>query len=78
MAIPMPGAPLLTIHRVESSVVISWTAPLGAFRLEETTSLGDPASWKANPTLPSVSGEEPTVALPALLGERFFRLKQAQ
>jgi hypothetical protein len=78
VAIQMPGAPLLTIHRLEASVVLSWTAPAGAFRLEETTQLGEPASWKANPASPLVSGGDHTVTLPALLGERFFRLKQAQ
>jgi hypothetical protein len=76
VAIQMPDAPLLQIRRVDANVVISWSAPPSAFSLEETTNLGAADSWKPNATPPKIDGADHAVTLPALPGERFFRLKR--
>jgi hypothetical protein len=73
VAIQMPEAPLLTITRSGSNVIVSWPSPSIGFALQESASLGTP-NWTAVGAAPTDNGATKSVTLPASAGDKFFRL----
>jgi hypothetical protein len=74
-AIQTPGAPLLSIWRSGTNVVISWPNPSTGFRLESTSSLWAPVSWSDSGQPGNVVGDKKQAVLPANAGGMYFRLK---
>jgi hypothetical protein len=74
VAIQTVGAPLLTITRSGSNVVISWPYPATNFGLQVNSSLGT-TNWSAITQTPTNNGSIWSVTIPASAGARFYRLK---
>jgi hypothetical protein len=46
ISLPAPAAIHLTLARDGSEVVLTWTGEQGPYQVQQTTVLGDPASWE--------------------------------
>lgn len=75
-AVPMPGAPELKAVRSGQGVLISWPSTSPGFVLEEAISLPLPNGWGVINQAVIVVGGENTVTIPAVSGNRFYRLKK--
>ena len=69
------GAPLLTIIRSGSSVIVSWPSPSSGFVLQENTSLGN-TNWTNVAQSPTDNGTTKSVTVTPPIGNRFYRLKK--
>ncbi len=74
MVVQTAGAPLLTLTRAGSDVVISWPVTATGFGLEQTGSMSSPA-WGGTGLTPVVVGDSYQVTVPASGGSKFFRLQ---
>lgn len=74
-AVQTPGAPLLTISRVGSSVIVSWPSPSTGFLLQENASLGN-TNWTNVAQSPTDNGTTKSVTVTPPVGNRFYRLKK--
>ena len=75
VAVQTEGAPLLTITRSGSNVVISWPSPAGGFVLQDSAVLGT-MNWTNVIQTVVTNGDTISVAVPATFGNRFYRLKK--
>ena len=74
-AIQTPGAPLLSITRTNSSVIVSWPTPAEGWVLEQTNRLtGLPGPWPQVPFPYVTNAAEIRVTMPVTPGNRYFRL----
>lgn len=76
-AIQTPGAPVLTVTRNGSNVLISWPDPSIGFSLEEATTLANPSSatvWGSTSATPAIVEGKKQVTIPAPVGTRYYRL----
>ena len=73
---PGEGAPLLRITRSGGNVILSWRNPSSGFQLQECSSLSPTITWSDVAEVPVVVGNDKQVALVALSGNRFFRLRK--
>jgi len=71
-----PIAPVLTITRQGTNLVISWPQNCTAYVIEEATSFGDSATWSAPDAPWTFSEGNVIVTIPLEGGSKFFRLKQ--
>ena len=74
-----PGAPLLSVERIGTSVRVFWPVPATGFVLDETTTLaGNPAStvWGQVPFPYSTNATHISITVPAPMGTKFYRLRQ--
>lgn len=74
-AVQTPGAPLLTITRSGSNIVLFWAGPASGYALEQTPALGNTA-WTSINVTPVDNGGTRSVTLPLAPGNWFFRLKK--
>ena len=74
-AVPMPGAPLLTITlTTTNTAMVSWPSPSTGWSLQQNNDLS-PANWVAGPA-PVDNGIIKYIIVTPLNGNRFYRLKQ--
>jgi hypothetical protein len=76
-AVPVPGAPLLTITLVSpTSVRVSWPSPSTGFNLQQDSTVGNTnwLSWGGSP--PSDDGTTKSILVNPPAGTLFFRLKK--
>ena len=73
-AVQTPGAPLLSITRSNSAVVVFWPAPATGFVLQENLVLGT-TNWTDVGTLPTTNGPNLEVVVPSPVGNRVYRLR---
>lgn len=72
------AAPRLDTARPgDGRIELSWPADAGAYRLESTTTLGQPASWSLAPEAPTLEGLRLRVRIVPSGSDRYFRLRQA-
>ena len=74
-AVQTPGAPLLSITRSNSNVIVSWPAPSTGFVLQENPVIST-INWTDVGTSPTTNGPNLQVLVPSPLGNRFYRLKK--
>jgi hypothetical protein len=74
-AVQTPGEPLLTITRLDNSVVISWPSPSTGFGLQENPQLGT-TNWTTLAQVPADDGVTKRVTIAPPVGSRYYRLKQ--
>ena len=74
--VPTPGAPELKAVRSGQGVLISWPSTSPGFVLEEAISLPPPNGWGVINQAVIVIGGENTVTIPAVSGNRFYRLRK--
>ena len=67
------GAPLLSITRSGSSVIVLWPSSPSGFALQQNASLGTP-NWTACGLAVTTSGSTNSVTIPSPTGPTFFRL----
>jgi len=70
-----PGAPLLTIARSGTNIMLSWSGPATGYSLQESRDLMSGA-WADINIAPVDNGDTRSVSLPNTSGIRFFRLKK--
>lgn len=76
IAVPTPGAPLLSIFRTATnSVVITWPAPSTGFVLQQNSAIGT-TNWANLTTTNIVVGGQNQVTISAPKGIQFFRLSK--
>lgn len=77
-AIQTPGAPLLSIERIGSSVRVFWPLPATGFVLDETATLnGSPTiPWMQTAFLYQTNATHISVTIPAPTGNRYYRLRK--
>ena len=71
VAIQIPGAPLLSVLRIGSTVFISWPSDAAGYVLEWTGNLHPPANW-----VPVAGVANNALTTPAAPGTSFFRLRK--
>ena len=77
VAIQTPGAPLLKVKRVGSTLAISWTTTdTSGFVLEQTGSLSGTINWSSVVTTPTVVNNENVVTVSDSSGFHFYRLRK--
>jgi hypothetical protein len=74
-AVQTPGAPLLTIIRSNTFVIVSWPDTATSFRLENNSDLAPTNGWATAPQVRSTNGGQISVTVPATTGNNFYRLK---
>lgn len=75
VAIQTPGAPLLTITKSGSSVIVSWPSPSTGFVLQENTSLGN-TNWTNVAESPADNGTTKSLIISPPIGNKFYQLKK--
>jgi len=76
--IQTPGAPVLSVERIGTSVRVFWPAPATGFVLDQTTALATtPAAtmWTQTPFPYSTNATHISITVPAPMGTRFYRLR---
>jgi hypothetical protein len=68
--------PGLVMAKSGRQATLAWPVTADGFALEWIASLGPPASWQPEPTLPEIVREQKVVTLEIGAGPRFFRLKK--
>jgi len=66
--------PRLSAVVVGNQLTIFWAATALNYKLELTTNLSAPTSWKEAPQIPVVSNAQATVTVPVGTTNTFFRL----
>ena len=74
-AVQTPGAPLLSITRSNSNVIVFWPLPSTGFVLQENPVINT-TNWTDVGTSPTTNGPNLQVLVPSPLGNRFYRLKK--
>lgn len=70
----IPGTPSLVVRRLASTVQVSWADEVGAFVLQETSSLDGSTRWSDSAATPTLMDGEWVVRLPTQSSLQFFRL----
>ena len=73
-AVQTPGAPLLSITRSNSIVIVFWPFPSTGFVLQENPVINT-TNWTDVRTSPTTNGLNLQVVVPSPLGNRFYRLR---
>ena len=76
--IQTPGAPVLSVERVGTSVRVFWPVPATDFVLDQTTALATaPAAtaWSQVPFPYSTNTTHISITVPAPMGTKFYRLR---
>jgi hypothetical protein len=74
-AVPMPGAPFLTIHlTTTNTAVVSWPSPSTGFTLQQNTNLNT-TDWVAAPQTVTDNGTNKYIIVNPPTGHRFYRLR---
>ena len=72
-----PGAPLLSITRLNATVIVSWTLPAPGWVLDQTPALtGTPPPWTPVPFPYATNATTIRITVPAPAGNKFYRLRQ--
>ena len=71
-----PQAPTIQIQYQGSNIVITWSAAIDAFQLEQTVTLG--AAWTPLAATQQSAGAEIKVTVPIAAQNQFLRLKKNQ
>jgi len=71
------SVPVLAIQPAGGQEILSWPTDVGAFVLQESSSLA-PANWNAATNAPATVGSQNQVTLPPSGSQQYFRLYQAQ
>jgi len=74
-AVQTPGAPLLSINRSGSNIIISWAAPVPGYVLQQCTALSG-AAWTDVSQAPVDNAGTRSLTVPLTPGNWFFRLKK--
>jgi hypothetical protein len=69
-----PVAPVLTITRLSSSVIMSWPSPSSGFALEQSSNLANSAGWSSFGGMVNDNGVTKSVTNSPPIGNLFFRL----
>jgi len=75
IAIPTPGAPLLsiTLNSQLSTIIVSWPSPSTGWYLQQNTDLNT-ANWVTPPENVADNGTQKFIIVNPSLGNRFYRL----
>jgi len=74
LAVPAPGAPLLTIHlTTTNTALVSWPSPSTGFTLQQNSDL-NPTNWIPAPQSVSDNGTNRFILVNPPTGNRFYRL----
>ncbi|MCU0784112.1 MAG: hypothetical protein MUF81_08730 [Verrucomicrobia bacterium] len=74
-AVQTPGAPLLSVARSNSAVIVSWPLPAEGWVLEATNALPQVAApWPQIPPPYQTNGANLQFTEPAPVGSKFYRL----
>jgi hypothetical protein len=74
-----PGAPVLSVERLGTSVRVFWPAPATGFVLDQAAALATtPAAtvWAQVPFPYSTNATQVSITVPAPMGTKFYRLRQ--
>jgi hypothetical protein len=77
--IQTPGAPLLSVERVGTSVRVFWPLPATGFLLDQTTALASPPAaivWSQVPFPYATNATQISITAPAPTGNKFYRLRK--
>ena len=77
-AVQTPGAPLLSVERIGSTVRVFWPVPATGFLLDQTTSLASPPAaivWSQVPFPYSTNATQISITVPSPAGNKFYRLR---
>ena len=74
--VQMPGAPLLTITRSGTNVIVSWPSPSTSYVLEQNSNVGNTNTWSAYGGIIGDNGTTKSVTNAPPAGNLFFRLKK--
>jgi hypothetical protein len=69
-----PGAPLLTITRSGSSVIVFWPLSPGGFSLQQNGNVANAAGWSAYGGILSTNNGVNSITITPPVGNLFFRL----
>jgi hypothetical protein len=78
-AIQTPGAPLLSIERLNGTVRIFWPLPATGFVLDQTAAMTPPGaaiSWSQVPFPYHTNATHISITVPAPAGNKFYRLRK--
>ena len=75
-AVQMPGAPLLTVSKNGSQVIVSWPSPSTGFALQQNSDIANNAGWVNSGFTPVDANGVISVTLNSPSGYLFFRLKK--
>ena len=76
-AIQTAGAPLLTVHYVGASVIVSWKLPATDFVLDHTSTLtGSPIPWTQVAFPYQTNATDIFITIPSPVGHTFYRLRK--
>jgi hypothetical protein len=73
-AVQTPGAPLLTVTRSGSSVMISWPVSPGGFSLQQNSNVANAAGWSAYGGMVNTANGTNSITITPPVGNLFFRL----
>jgi hypothetical protein len=75
LTVETPNAPTLKIQHQGANIIITWSAPLDSFQIEQTTALT--AAWSQLTATQQAAGAEIRVTVPISAQNQFLRLKKA-
>ena len=73
-AVQTPGAPILSVTRSDTSVVVAWPFPSSGWTLQQNSDLASSNGWQTSIFPVSNNGIISSVTLSAPAGNLFFRL----
>lgn len=71
-----PALPRLDIARNGNEIVLSWPASAAGFGLETAESLTPSMNWTPVSEIPTITGDQNTIAVSDPRGRRFYRLRR--
>lgn len=74
MILQTPDAPVISVSKSGSNLVLTWTDSGNTFTLQETTSLDAPVNWITSTTKPVADKSTVTATIPITGNLRFYRL----
>lgn len=75
-ALPVELAPVLTVERSGSNIILAWPAAASGFKLFGSPALGTGTAWTEVPITPAPSGDRQTVTIAPTGSQQFFRLQK--
>ena len=75
-AVQTPGAPLLSVTRSNTFVIVSWPETATGFELQNNTNLVVASGWTNVLQIFSTNGGQISLTLPSPAGNNFYRLRK--
>ena len=75
-ALPLEIAPVLSVQRSGSNIILAWPATATGYKLFGSPVLGAGAAWTEVPVAPTSSGDRLTVTIAPTGNQQFYRLQK--